>query len=104
MRRRRQRRATRLDSLRFHADRLRQLELQARFSRQLQMLFARGGNRGAGDAADESADRRALPSAGNAANDGTEARAAADLAGRSLALTFARHDGVLAGHLIDLAA
>ena len=34
-----------------------QLELQARFGRQRQVLFASRGDRGAGDAADRGADR-----------------------------------------------
>ena len=60
-------------------DRLGELELQPRFRRQLQVLFAARRDGGAGHAADRRADRRALAAAGDAADDRAEAGAAADL-------------------------
>src|SRR4051812_43436313 len=85
-------------------DRGAQLEVQAAFGGELEVLLALRGHDRAGRAAPHGADRRAFAAARDAADDGPEAGAAADLAAGLLALTLALALVVAAGHRVDEAA
>ena len=85
--------------LRLDAYRRRQLELQARLGRQLQVLLAGCGHDRPCDSSDHRSDGRALTPVGDRADDGPQTGAAADLACRAPALTLAVCDGVLGDDL-----
>src|SRR5262245_38052064 len=94
----------RVPSSRANLDCRAELELKARFGRQLQVFLSAGSDRRAARAANRCTDRGAAPAARYPSDDRAEAGATADLASGLLALSFALRLDVPGRDFVDVAA